>query len=53
MSLLHGFSVALASIASSIQVDERHGTNSDYDDSRSYDSENEQLDFMYEDDYYY
>ena len=53
MSLLHGFSVALGSIASSIQVDERHGTNSDYDDSRSYDSENEEHDFIYEDDYYY
>ena len=53
MSLLHAFSVALASIASSIQLDERHGTNSDYDDSRSYDSENEEHDFIHEDDYYY
>lgn len=52
LSFLHGFSIALASIATSIQLDEINGTDSDYD-SKSYGSDFDEEELIHDDDYYY
>ena len=53
LSFLHGFSIALASIATSIQLDEIHGTDSDYDDTKSYGSDIDEEELIHDEDYYY